>query len=345
MTRQRTLVLFSRLPVLLRLLAIGCVVASACIPDSGGGCGTEPCAMNDAGFCACGMRRKDCYCVGMVRFGAPTLDIWVPTRRFVNGSIVCHEDQFEDLEVNANLECGCCVRNDSCTIPTTTTTPAPTLAPTTTTTITSPSPTELATSRTTTQNTSAAHTSTSAPSSNVTTTPPPPTTTRAPTTNVTLVTNASIVIGTTPNSTNITVSPRQRMDRAAVQALTNQATVVVATTVAVAMGASVAGAASGPGVLAIIGQVQMLSQTGKIGGAKTALGQMSDGFEWANAELPFSPWLIISDGLSMRRSGFRRKNKIPPPGQTQKSMDQPEVILRAFAFVFFPAARRRSDGI
>jgi hypothetical protein len=116
------------------------------------------------------------------------------------------------------------------------------------------------------------------------------------------------------------------MDRAAVQALTDQATVVVATAIAVAMGASMAGAASGPGVLAIIGQVQMLSQTGKIGGGKTSLGQMSDSFEWANGELPFSPWLIISDGLSMRRSHFqRRKNKIPPPGQTQKSFEKPEV--------------------
>ena len=122
------------------------------------------------------------------------------------------------------------------------------------------------------------------------------------------------------------------MDPAAVQALTEQATVVVATTVAVAMGASVAGAASGPGALAIIGQVQMLSQTGKIGGGKTALGQMSDGFEWANAELPFSPWLIISDGLSMRRSQFqRRKNKIPPPGQTQKSVEIPEVSHSRYA--------------
>ena len=116
--------------------------------------------------------------------------------------------------------------------------------------------------------------------------------------------------------------------------MTDQATVVVATTVAVAMGASVAGAASGPGVLAIIGQVQMLSQTGKIGGGKTALGQMSDGFEWANAELPFSPWLVLSDGLSMRRSGFRRKNKIPPPGETQKSVDLPEVRFCAFSFCF-----------
>ena len=313
---------------------IFCHVEGACFPvANGGGCGTEEsCNMNDAGFCNCGRRKKDCYCTGLVRFGAPTIDMWVPTQVQVNGSIYCHEDMFEDLEVNANLECECCVRNDSCAVPTTsTTTPAIT---TTTTAIvtTTPARRELKS-----VNTSSAHITTSAAfhvSTHVAT--PPPTTIPLITnlskplmTNVSMATNASIL--TTPN---ITTSPRQIMDRAAVQALTDQATVVVATTVAVAMGASMAGAASGPGVLAIIGQVQMLSQTGKIGGGKTSLGQMSDSFEWANGELPFSPWLIISDGLSMRRSQFqRRKNKIPPPGQTQKSFEKPEVRPQLHFFV------------
>jgi len=66
------------------------------------------------------------------------------------------------------------------------------------------------------------------------------------------------------------------------------ATTVATTVAASAGGATAAGAASGPGALAIIGQVQVLSQFGKVGGGGGSLGSFSEGFGWANAELPFS---------------------------------------------------------
>jgi hypothetical protein len=102
------------------------------------------------------------------------------------------------------------------------------------------------------------------------------------------------------------------------------------------VGACVGGviAAGAPGAMAIIGQVQVLSQMGKIGGGGGALGAFSEGFEWANAELPFSffpggnqpdldpPPLNSSDtGLrrwveATRRSYRRAKKARPRPGQT-----------------------------
>ncbi len=68
---------------------------------------------------------------------------------------------------------------------------------------------------------------------------------------------------------------------------------VAASVVASVGGAGAAAAASGPGALAIIGQVQILTQLGKVGGKSgganaSSLAQLSGSMTWANAELPFS---------------------------------------------------------
>ena len=133
------------------------------------------------------------------------------------------------------------------------------------------------------------------------------------------------------------------MDRAQAVVLATQVTAavgavvvgVVATTVAAsAAGATAAGAASGPGALAIIGQVQVLSQFGKVGAGGGALGSFSEGFAWANAELPFSFFpggnTPINDSNSAgynstglrrwlgtaRRSLGQRRKVSPLPGQS-----------------------------
>ena len=102
-----------------------------------------------------------------------------------------------------------------------------------------------------------------------------------------------------------------------------------------AAGAAAGGAAAGPGAIAIIAQVQVLSQMGKIGGGGGALGAFSEGFEWANAELPVSlfpegnvPEPDSADEIDSsatgvrrwlqhaRRSFRRKKGPRPRPGQT-----------------------------
>ena len=121
-------------------------------------------------------------------------------------------------------------------------------------------------------------------------------------------------LGTTPKQLNVTIPPRlpplspvtnttpratiqreeavvlaSRVSTAVGAVVAGVVATTVATTVAAsAGGATAAGAASGPGALAIIGQVQVLSQFGKVGGGGGSLGSFSEGFGWANAELPFS---------------------------------------------------------
>jgi hypothetical protein len=135
--------------------------------------------------------------------------------------------------------------------------------------------------------------------------------------------------------TNIT---RKTIDQAQAVVLATQVTAavgavvvgVVATTVAAsAAGATAAGAASGPGALAIIGQVQVLSQFGKVGAGGGALGSFSEGFAWANAELPFSFFpggntpINDSNSAGYNSTGLRRwlgtarRSMLKPnPGQT-----------------------------
>jgi hypothetical protein len=141
----------------------------------------------------------------------------------------------------------------------------------------------------------------------------------------------------------MTLPSRKTIEPAEAAALSSQVTaavgavvagVVAATVAASAAGGSAAGAASGPGAIAIIGQVQVLSQFGKIGGGGGALGAFSEGFAWANAELPFSffpggnapvPNSSAADsnvtGLrrwlgTVRRSLGHRRKVSPDPGQS-----------------------------
>ena len=113
------------------------------------------------------------------------------------------------------------------------------------------------------------------------------------------------------------------MDPADAAALASQ----VSTAVGAVLGAVIAGSAAGvlppgPGAMAIIGQVQVLSQLGKVGGGGGALGAFSEGFAWANFELPFS---LFPEGNEPEpdagnRRAFRRigKKSRPEPGQTAK---------------------------
>jgi hypothetical protein len=78
------------------------------------------------------------------------------------------------------------------------------------------------------------------------------------------------------------------MDPAEAKALASQVTTAVATAIGGVLAAGAAGAAAGPAAMAMIGQVQVLSQLGKVGGGGGALSAFSEGFEWANFELPVS---------------------------------------------------------
>jgi hypothetical protein len=116
------------------------------------------------------------------------------------------------------------------------------------------------------------------------------------------------------------------MSTAAVEALAAQVGTVVGTVVAASVGASLAGAASGPGALAVIGQVQMLSQMGKVGGGGGALSTFSESFGWANAELPFSLVPVdiapaANDGTARR--SFRRNKMLDSVrvGETVEQQD------------------------
>ena len=109
-------------------------------------------------------------------------------------------------------------------------------------------------------------------------------------TDVPQTTNASGVLTTTPAPTTTTPLPlgRTTMDPAEAKALASQVTTVVATAIGGVLAAGAAGAAAGPAAMAMIGQVQVLSQLGKVGGGGGALSAFSEGFEWANLELPVS---------------------------------------------------------
>ena len=64
---------------------------------------------------------------------------------------------------------------------------------------------------------------------------------------------------------------------------------VLATTVVT----TVVTSSSGPGAVALLSEVQTLSQLGKVGGGGGALREFSDNFQWSKLELPFS---LIPDG-------------------------------------------------
>ena len=121
---------------------------------------------------------------------------------------------------------------------------------------------------------------------------------------------------TSPLQKSTTTPPplgRNTMDTASAKALARQVSAVVGAVVGCVIAAGATGAALGPSVMAIIGQLQVLSQMGKIGGGGGAMGAFSKGFEWANFDLPFS---IFPEG----NTDGSQKSARPPPGQTAEQM-------------------------
>lgn len=129
------------------------------------------------------------------------------------------------------------------------------------------------------------------------------------------------------------------MDPAEAAALAAQVSGVVGAVIVGVIAGSAAGVIPpGPGAMAIIGQVQVLSQIGKVGGGSGALGAFSEGFAWANGDVPFS---LFSEGNgeaapdssatrvrrwmhTARRSSRRLKKSRPNPGQTGKEAEDPD---------------------
>ena len=106
------------------------------------------------------------------------------------------------------------------------------------------------------------------------------------------------------------------MDPAEAAALAGTVSTVVGSVVAGLVAASVAGVIPpNPGAMALIGQLQVLSQIGSIGGGGGAMGAFSDGFSWANGDGLFT---MFPEGDSARRRGSSRRKKgaRPPAGQT-----------------------------
>jgi hypothetical protein len=120
------------------------------------------------------------------------------------------------------------------------------------------------------------------------------------------------------------------MDPAEAKALAGQVSAVVGAAIAGVVAASAAGAAPpGPGAMAVIGQVQVLSQIGRVGGGGGAMGAFSSGFDWANGNLPVSMFAAGNEPapssektggrrwVDTARRAFRRGKKGNPlPGQT-----------------------------
>ena len=153
----------------------------------------------------------------------------------------------------------------------------------------------------------------------------------------TMSSSTSQVVATTKPSSRKTIDP------AAAKVLAGQVSAAVGTATGIIVAASTAGAAAGPAAMVIIGQLQILSQLGKVGDGGGALGALSEGFEWANVDLPVSMFpsgnlpensagetsdlnASNSSGVrrwmqSARRSLRRLKKARPDPGETAEMAD------------------------
>jgi hypothetical protein len=80
-------------------------------------------------------------------------------------------------------------------------------------------------------------------------------------------------VNSTSTFANASTGNRALLDPRTVQLMAGTTTAVVVSVVAASVAASLAGASSGPGALAVIGEVQIMSQLGKVGGGKGALKQ------------------------------------------------------------------------
>ena len=118
-----------------------------------------------------------------------------------------------------------------------------------------------------------------------------------------------------------TTSQRITMTLEEAKVLSQQASIVVASVIAGSVAASLAGAGAGGGAMAVIGQVQTLSQLGKVGGGEgsSAMSQFSEGFSWANFELPVSIYDVLPKSTGTRRNPAQKLK----PGETVASSRDP----------------------
>ena len=126
-----------------------------------------------------------------------------------------------------------------------------------------------------------------------------------------------------------------RISASSVRAIGQSVGIASAAVVATFAASSLAGAASGPCTLVVIGQLQVLSQVGKVGSAGGVLAVLSEHFEWSNAELPFSffPAGNIQEGEQRRswwddRVGMMQRKKRPPP-QPGETFEMQEARCRS----------------
>ena len=118
-----------------------------------------------------------------------------------------------------------------------------------------------------------------------------PTTTSAPAT--TPSPNATKGVNSTSTFANASTGNRALLDPRTVQQMAGTTTAVVVSVVAASVAASLAGASSGPGALAVIGEVQIMSQLGKVGGGKGALKQFRS---------PLSDFCVVTRAFSFLRA-------------------------------------------
>lgn len=177
------------------------------------------------------------------------------------------------------------------------------------------------------------------------TTPPPTTTTPPPIATLNSSNATAANTTNTANETAVVASKRKTMDPAEAAALAASVSTAVGVVIAGVVAASATGVIPpSPGAMAIIGQVQVLSQIGKVGGGGGALGAFSESFGWANGDLPFSLFaagneLATEDGneVDTNTTGVRRwmetaprsfrrvaKKARPPPGETSVAVEDPD---------------------
>ena len=149
--------------------------------------------------------------------------------------------------------------------------------------------------------------------------------------------NSAKATNATTNTSAVEPSNRKTMDPADAAALAGTVSTVVGAVIAGVVAATASGAIPpNPGVMALIGQVQVLSQIGRIGGGGgEAMGAFSDGFAWAHGNGLYT--MFPNDdpkGNGTRRSSFRRQQEDEPTdglkvgktaGQASGDCDAPEL--------------------
>jgi hypothetical protein len=119
---------------------------------------------------------------------------------------------------------------------------------------------------------------------------------------------ANATNATSSNASAVAPSSRKTMDPADAAALAGTVSTVVGAVIAGVVAATAAGAIPpNPGAMALIGQVQVLSQIGRIGGGGGgAMVAFSDGFAWAHGN---GLYTMFPEGNDTRRRSFRRQQE------------------------------------